>query len=103
MNAKAISQTILQQLGGNKFIAMTGCKGFLFDSDGSLQFTMPRGRWGVNRCKVTLDGDDTYMVTFYKFNRSTLELTQISATSGIYAGELRTHFETETGLLTSLA
>ncbi len=63
-NRKEIAQTILQQLGGNKFIAMTGAKNLGFDSKGSkttLSFKIGRNSRSINYVKVDyISGKDLY-------------------------------------------
>ena len=49
---------ILEQLGGNKFIAMTGAKNFVSDGN-TLRMTLPKNRSKANRLYVTLDATDT--------------------------------------------
>ena len=39
-NKMTIANTILEQLGGNKFIAMTGAKNFVSDGN-TLRMTLP--------------------------------------------------------------
>ena len=62
-----VAATILMQLGGRRFIAMTGSKDFVGTED-SLLMTLSRNKSGANRLKITLDfGTDTYSVRFYKY------------------------------------
>jgi len=98
-----IAQTILAQLGGNKFAVMTGAKNFAFDSKdqcGSLIFAIGRNSKGINRVAVTLTADDLYDVTFYSLR--SLKLTTKGEAKGIYADRLRDVFTEHTGLYTSL-
>ena len=98
-----IAKTILQQLGGNKFIVMTGAKDFTVQSSGLL-FKLP-SNFAVNKSNVVeiiLDhGTDTYNVTFSRFGRD-YKLTKISEHTDIYWDMLTTLFERETGLKTRL-
>ena len=68
--AKEISATILEQLGGRKFIAMTSSKNFGFgtDKDGNpyLQMDISSNLGKVNRLRITYNHSDTY--TMYFFN-----------------------------------
>lgn len=97
-----IAQTILAQLGGNKFAVMTGAKDFSFDSKdqcGSLIFKIGRNSKGVNRVAITLTADDLYDVSFYSLR--SLKLTLKAESKGIYADMLCKEFEANTGLYTS--
>ncbi|EES0484193.1 hypothetical protein ACN662_005697, partial [Escherichia coli] len=67
--AKFVATEILNQLGGNRFIAMTGAKNFAyFDEDGEcgLSFRLPSkfAMNGINLVKIKLTFSDTYQVTF---------------------------------------
>lgn len=59
-----IAQTILAQLGGNRFLAMTGAR-LLCDLGDGLAFNLPRGAKNkANKVCIRLAGD-LYRVTFY--------------------------------------
>jgi hypothetical protein len=89
--------TILTQLGGNRFIAMTGAKN-LVGGDNDLTFSLPArlARNGINKIRVALDASDTYTVTAYRYRA--LNLTQIEAVDGVYCDNLRDVFTSVTGL-----
>lgn len=94
------AQTILQQLGGNRFIAMTGAKS-LVDTGNGLQMKLPRGASrGINCVVVTLNGSDLYDVQYLKVRG--LNCTQVAQSNDVYAESLRMDFEASTGLYTSL-
>ena len=97
-----IAQIIFQQLGGNRFKAMTGAHSFLA-TDKGLQFKLPGKNFakdGINFVTVSLDSMDTYDVRFYRLrgNKQTL----ISAHEMIYCDGLVDLFEDKTGLVTNL-
>jgi len=74
-----IAQTILDQLGGNKFIAMTGAKNLLGGKN-SLSMRIGRNRSKANYLSVTLNGLDLYdmefrYVTTEKININTGKIT----------------------------
>jgi hypothetical protein len=97
-----VATTILQQLGGGRFIAMTGAKQFV-GSDAALRFKINgRNRDGkaVNLVNVTLDASDTYTVTTYR--NAKLHCVEIDSRSFVYNDNLRDVFESLTGLRTSL-
>ncbi|MCB5201690.1 hypothetical protein LH464_04255 [Neorhizobium sp. T786] len=94
-----VAETILAQLGGNKFRAMTGAKSFVGGSD-LLQFDLPRG-FAANKAtkvRITLDVSDTYTMAFYQWNAKKLDMKQLSEIPGVYADDIRRIFTSETGL-----
>ena len=58
-----IANIILQQLGGNKFIVMTGAKQFVA-IDRGIRFRIGRNATRTNMMRITLRGDDTYKMEF---------------------------------------
>jgi len=98
-----IANTIISQLGGNKFRAMTGAKNF-FALDSGLSFTLPGGggfcKQGINHVKILLNSMDLYDVEFSKVRRGIFQ--KISEHNGIYDDMLQDIFRAETGLNTSL-
>ena len=87
-----IANTILEQLGGTgRLVAMTGAKHFMVDGPG-VSFKFPNRAAGrPNHCKITLDGSDTYTVTFGRIVK--FELRAPSTVEGIYADQLKGLFE----------
>ncbi len=98
---KTIAETILAQLGDNKFLAMTGAHS-LTCGERELQMHIPR-RPGVARriFRVELAEDDTYRVRLYRLTRG-LEVETCAAQNGVTADMLRHVFTRMTGLDTSL-
>jgi hypothetical protein len=98
-----VANTILAQLGGGRFLAMTGAKNLLGDAD-SLQFQLPprSTKDGINAVTVKLEPSDTYTVTFHKINRRTLDVSVVLEREMVHADGLRQVFELATGLRTSL-
>jgi len=94
-----VAQTILSQLGGNRFIAMTGCSNF-GSTPNSLSFKLPRGCANkATHCTITLDASDTYTVEFVKCNmRATVYRQVVAETSMVYAESLTELFTAATGL-----
>ena len=95
-----VAKTILSQLGGGRFIAMTGCTNFTGNAE-SLSFKLTRNRSRGTHMRITLEPSDTYKV----------ELLQCGIHSGIkvletaedvYCDMLRDVFTRMTGLYTSL-
>ncbi len=105
------AQTILQQLGVNKFVVMTGSKNFLYAERSEtvnnewLRMDLTRNKAGVNRLKITLDANDTYTMHFYKQvikNYVDVVITKEQTFEGIYCDQLQEIFTQVTGLYTSL-
>ena len=89
---------ILQQLGGNKFIAMTGATCF---SDGQNTLIVRfKGSNVANNVNITLNSMDTYDVRFAKI--SGVNYKKVKEVYGVYSGMLTNLFETVTGLRISL-
>lgn len=91
-----IAQTILAQLGGNQFRAMTGAA--LLAGERSLTVKPALGK--ASAVVVTLDASDTYTVQVYRGRG--LKMREIKAVSGVYCDTLREVFEAETGLRCTL-
>ena len=66
---KEIANEILRQLGGYKFVAMTGARDILA-LDSGLRFRLPGGggftKNGINLVSIFLAPSDTYSVEFFK-------------------------------------
>ncbi|AZO67666.1 hypothetical protein [Mesorhizobium sp. M6A.T.Cr.TU.016.01.1.1] len=94
-----IANEILAQLGGNRFLAMTGAKS-LVDCGDALRFALPRGfaAQGIDRVEIKLTTMDVYELTFGKWNGRKLEVAEVSKSSGVYAEDLRRFFSGATGL-----
>lgn len=100
-----VANTILAQLGGGKFVIMTGAKDFIARPD-SLTFKLPGGltRDRGNRMTITLTQDDTYKVQYGRARMRNLEVkyTKLAELEDVYADNLRVVFEDLTGFRTSL-
>lgn len=99
-----VAQTILEQLGGKRLIAMTGAKHFFAaagkDNLGGLTFRVPAAAKGINYVAIDLTASDDYTVTFSNIRGA--EVTEVAQHKGIYCDMLQSIFEDETGLLASL-
>lgn len=94
-----IAQTVLQQLGGNRFLAMTGAKN-LVDMVSGLYFSLPRGAKNkANKVSITLDGD-LYTVRFMAI-RGTV-IAKRGTFNMVYGDRLAALFSEQTGLDTHL-
>jgi len=98
----SITQTILDQLGGRRFIAMTGAKDFMATGGQSLQFKLPSrfAKHGINYVHITLTPTDLYDVEFGKVFKLTYKV--IESVSGLYFDQLQEVFTRVTGLDTHL-
>lgn len=107
-----VAQTILQQLGGNKFLAMTGAKDLIADGN-TLRMTLRKNKSKANRLWITYNkGKDSYTMKFFNYTPM-----RVSARTGIvtdenneiikeygdvYFDQLQELFTSVTGMHTSL-
>lgn len=115
MTVTTVASVILQQLGGNKFIAMTGAKNLLALENG-IRFTIGRNASKANRVEITYNGLDLYDIKFIKhtpykikvdYNKGTVKETQektvvLKEYNDIYCDMLQELFTEYTGLYTHL-
>ena len=95
-----VATKILEQLGGNRFLAMTGSKNLVNHGNAlSMKFPKPRGRQ-VNYLKITLEPADMYTMEFGYIRG--LNYTPHDPITGVYARELQEIFTAKTGLDTHL-
>jgi len=100
-DAKTIATETLQQLGGKKFMMMTGAKNIVCGDNGFLAFRLPRyAGLKINYVKVSLNEMDVYDVEFGQIRG--MNYKQIKIVNGVYNDQLQTVFTAETGLDTSL-
>jgi hypothetical protein len=97
---KQTAETILQQLGGQRFIHMTGAKNIMFGAKGELTFQLPIGAWRF--CMIELTVMDTYTVRFDLPRKMAQPGEQSKTFENAYAEDLRRIFEGATGLATKL-
>jgi hypothetical protein len=93
-----IATTILNQIGGNKFIAMVGANNMVYDTNSlSFKFKMfPK----ANYLKIKLESNDTYTMTFMKITPS--KFFTVKEFNMVYADKLASIFSDFTGLRTHL-
>jgi len=100
-NGAEIAQTILSQLGGRRFVAMTGAKNLGHTRNG---FSCKLGTGAAKRIThmgIELDhGTDTYKVTFHSIRGHNFKI--VSEFSLIGAEQLAGLFTSETGFALSL-
>lgn len=93
----------LKQLGGNKFIAMTGARNFIYSKkDNNISFKIPRAAHNINYVKITLNAMDLYDIEFGHINKKTFGYKVIKTVMGVYNDQLQSIFTQETELYTYL-
>ena len=95
-----VARTILSQLGGNKFCAMTGAKNFIDTGDG-LSMKIGRNKTSSNYLKITLNMMDLYDVRFSRVSPMGGERS-VTEYNNVYNDSLVDVFEKHTGMYTSL-
>ena len=107
-DAKATSATILKQLGGGKFLAMTGAKNIVYGKDKAtgreyLNLQLPTRGKKPNNVKIIYDKKlDLYHIEYYKFSMRKLEIKKIKIVEDLDVQGMRDSFESTTGLRLSL-
>jgi len=99
-DAKQIADTILKQLGGGRFIAMTGAKNLAFTSNPpGLHMSIGRGaKNAIKYLRINYDrGSDTYTMKFLNNSGGT-----VREQSFVHADQLRQVFTSTTGFDTNL-
>lgn len=113
MNNREIAVTILQQLGGNRFVAFTGAKDFTTIKNG-LQFKIGRNASKANRIEITLNGADLYDMKFIKYRPFSVKVDHrkgevktieeksetVKEWNDVYCDQLQDLFTETTGLYT---
>lgn len=99
-----ITETIIQQLGARRFVAMTGARDFMAVDSHTLQFDLPYCcvRNAGNRMRIKLQPDDTYSLVLYRIRKRGFQVDVLEECDGIYADQLQDVFTSMTGLFTSL-
>jgi hypothetical protein len=91
--------TILKQIGGNRFIAMTGAKDFAF-SNKYMSFKIGRNSKGINFVRIAHNAMDTYDMEFGFVSIKGIKVKK--KVKGVYADMLGTMFKKYTGMNVSL-
>jgi hypothetical protein len=96
-----IAEIILDQLGGNKFIRMTGARNLVGDTN-SLSFKLPSNfaMNNINYIQVRLNSLDLYDIDFCSIKDKNYKC--LKSISGIYCDQLQEIFTSYTGLQTKL-
>lgn len=94
-----VAKTILEQLGGNRFVVMTGSYNFL-GTENSLSFKLRRNKINASGMKITLTPADTYTVEFYQIRKMEAVWMADQKCEDVYCDMLEELFERVTGLYT---
>jgi hypothetical protein len=97
---KLIAATILEQLGGRQFMAMSGTKPLYFEKNKAM-FRLTRNKSKAMFMEITLNSMDTYDMLFFALTRDH-ERTVKAEFSNIYNDQLQDIFTEVTGLYTIL-
>ena len=100
MSDMRVAETILKQLGGNKFCMMTGAKN-LGGTENSLSMRIGRNSSNSNYLKITLNMMDLYDVKFSKLTRK-FEEKSVTEYNDVFCDSLVEVFERHTGMYTKL-
>lgn len=95
----SVSNTIMSQLGGNRFCIMVGVKYPTYSSR-TLSFQIGANSKKVTGVHIELDNNDTYTMTFFRIRN--LRVEECAKVEGVYAENLREVFTRHTGIETSL-
>ena len=96
-----VANTILEQLGGRKFLVMTGAKNLIGNNVALTMRVNGRCKAGaVNFVRITLDPTDTYTVEGYYIRGH--KMSPRCRATDVYCDRLQEMFTEATGLYTSL-
>lgn len=108
-----IANTILEQLGGGRFLMMTGAKDLMSIKSG-LRMRLPRNASKANKLEITLTGMDDYNMRFYrvtparystrggKFTLYPEKTTEVKKYENVFFDQLQELFTEVTGMYTHL-
>src|SRR6056300_501486 len=97
--SKSQASELLKQLGGNKFISMTGAKNLTFSGLG-LVMQIGKNSKGVTHVRFKLSSKDLYDIDFLSIRGSNVKTK--SKEKGVYVDQLGKVFKKNTGLKTGL-
>ena len=103
---KEIARTILQQMGGNRFLSMTGAKvSYGIENNGNVSLNCKfTGCSKINHVTVTyMYETDTYKMIFHKIRYNPIySIAVIEDYMEVYGEDLQRFFTDVTGLYTTL-
>lgn len=99
-----VAKIILQQIGGSRFLAMTGSRNLINLGNG-LRMSLSRNKTSANRLEIIYDeGADLYNLRFYRQSVSKktfkVKTKDIKTYEGVYCDMLEDIFTDVTGLYT---
>lgn len=99
-----IVKNILTQLGGNKFLVMTGSKDLTEIDEYTLRMKLSKNKSNANYLYVRLNAKDLYDLNFKKIQLKNGEYSEkvIAARCDVYCNNLQSVFTEVTGLYTKL-
>lgn len=98
--SQTIASEILNQLGGNKFLVMTGSKNLVATGTG-LRMTLTRNKAAAKYLLITLNGLDLYDVDFFTVDKN-YNTKSKAKFENVYCDQLKSLFTETTGLYTKL-
>ncbi len=104
MTDMIVANTILEQLGGRRFIAMTGAKNFVGEEN-ALSFMIGRNYRQINHVRIYLNALDLYEMTFSQVRKNRFNevvYKQIENFTDVYFDQLQDLFTKATGMYTRL-
>lgn len=94
-----IANEILRQMGGNRFLVMTGTK-VQYGEENSITFKLTKNKLKAKWLKITLNSMDLYDLEFKSLIKD--ELVTLKEYNNIYSESLQSIFTEATGLYTRL-
>jgi hypothetical protein len=94
-----VATTILNQLGGNKFLAMTGSYN-LVAGEKMLAMKLRRNQSKSNYLRITLTSMDDYLMEFISTRGASVKVK--NSFEGVYFDQLQSIFTDITGMYTKL-
>jgi len=89
---------IYKQLGGNRFVAMTGAKQFVCDDKG-IYFKIGKNAINANFVKILVNSLDLYDIEYCQVRAGSV--TVKAKSENIFCDQLQEDFTKKTGLYTS--
>jgi hypothetical protein len=97
-----VVETILEQMGGNKFMVMTGARPVVHGPH-MLTFKLPTNQSKANYLDVIHNpGKDLYTMTFRRVSNRGMDSKNLVEYDDVYADQLQPMFEKVTGMYTTL-
>lgn len=102
-NPRAIANAILKNLGGKRFLAMTGASDLLAIESG-LSFRLPPrlADERITHVEIQLERNSRYTVFFERTSASGREVEHVKKITGVSPTQLQARFHQITGLATML-